>query len=152
MWFFRNKQFERVLTLEVKLSEKIDNLNTRLNEVYQRMFIDNGHDSVVCSVNTQRGNIQENRDSIAKLEHEVKEKFDCIDKKLDKIDQSIQEAKVFSVFHILEAFFSFGKSNKGQLVKFFIIILLGWISSPIVVNIFDWIKYDVIEIPRTVEE
>lgn len=141
-----DKSYEKILVLEVKLAQQIDNLEKRLDEVYQRMFIDNGHDSVVCSVNTQRGDIQENRDSIINLKEEVKEKFDHIDKKLDKIDQSIQEATVFSVFHIFETFFQFGKTNRGQILKFFLIIMLGWISSPYIGSGINLVKEMIHEI------
>lgn len=133
---------ERLIILEQKnqdMSEKVDQL-------FHKIFFDNGSTSISSMVNVHDGDIKENKEAIESLRQEVKENFECIDSKLDKITDKIEQAKVFNVFHILQSILSFGTTNQGKMVRILLILIFSWITSPFVVDIVVWFNQEITEI------
>lgn len=134
--FKKNKPPDEVTINEriVALEEKYINLAEQNQIMFQKMFLDNGSKSLVSAVHLHDDNIAENKESILKLEEEVTQRFEKIDKKLDDIHDCIASAQVFNVFNIIDHLFRFGETNAGRIIRVCLILLLGGITSPMLVN------------------
>ena len=139
---------ERIVALEAKYEVLMKQNET----MFDKMFLDNGSTSIITAVKLHEDNIQENRDAIVKLETQVAERFDKIDKKLDHIHECIESAKVFNIFNILEHLFKFGETTGGKVVRVMLILLTGGVLSPIVINLVEYFLPQLIQNNPSIEQ